>query len=119
MTLVGPGGAILDYTAAANTKRKRSQGSYIGEGGPQFKKVRFKWSGMSDAATRSWDLSVGKKKEIKLKCSVAFSGEDVFEGLRELYGLGLIQKPIPEYLTEAPNQGTSTITVQDGAIVAD
>jgi hypothetical protein len=117
MTLVAPGGAVLDYTATINKERKRSRGAYFGEGGSQYKKVRFKWSGMSNAATKSWDLPIEKQKEIKLKCSVAFSGEDVFEGLREMCALGLMRMPLPEYLTEAPHVGTSTITVRDGAIV--
>jgi hypothetical protein len=110
-------GVVVDHAAADKEERKRQRDETFGEGGPQWKKVRFKWSGTTTAAADSWGVT--GDRAIKFKCTMSFHGKNVFEGLREMMELSIIKAPLPGYLIDAPMLGTSTITVQDGAIVTE
>lgn len=116
VTVVTGGGTVLDHAAADKLLYKRSRGIHFGEGGPRFKKVKFEWSGTTKAVTKSWDAKGAPK--MKFKCALTVSGANVYEGLREMLVLGICHTPLPDFIRDAPNLGTSTIKVRDGAVVA-
>ena len=117
LTMSTETGVAIDHEANHKEERVRLRRSTFGEGGPQMKKVRFKWTGTTAATSEAWGISGGKAAQSK--CTISFQGVDVFEGLREMLQFGIVHVPLPAYMHDAPMVGSSTIVVRNGALVAD
>ena len=117
LTMSTESGIVIDHEATRKEESLRLRRSTFGEGGPQRKKVRFKWTGTTAATSEAWGISGGKAAQSK--CTISFHGADVFEGLREMLQLGIVHVPLPAYMHDATMVGTSTIIVRNGAVVAD
>ena len=110
-------GVVIDHEASTKQDRIKLRGMTFGEGGPQLKKLRFKWSGETTAMSDFWKSS--ERKAVRSICAFSFVGIDVLVGLRELLVAGKFQTPLPQYVYDAPTAGTSTIVVRDGAMVTE
>jgi hypothetical protein len=117
LTATGENGQVVDHDVAVKKDLKRSREENFGEGGPELKRVVFKWTGETSAAAAVWGIE--DRPKTNFKCVLTLKGANVFEGLREMLDFGLISTPLPDYLKNAPSIGKSTIIVKDGAIIAN
>ena len=117
LTMSSDAGVVIDHDAASRQKRLQLRGMTFGEGGPQLKKLRFKWEGETSACSDVWGVS-GALAPPLMKCTISFRGNNVFEGLRELQ-LAYSPTSLPEYMYDAVTVGASTIAVRNGAIVTE
>lgn len=101
-------GTIMNHSNGLEQEWKRQRHENLGHTTKlPHRRLVWKWTGNSHAASACHDTSTSITEPILMKCCAAMEGSNVMEGLCQMMDLGLMDGNLPDFIRDT----TSLVTI--------